>query len=151
MKMTEEGLPRDGSCVTPGVTQEPSLGNGKIEEHIAMLQKEPSPELLAVVLSTIRRRMKQGGQFVIAVSPGGTQNLQVRSIRHEGKMWLEAYTSFDEEMKGADQVMSTFLADIGQVLRVTLSNEEAEGLILNPYHRTLMLDKHLIRLILGES
>ena len=116
-----------------------------------MLQWEPSPELLGVTLSTIRRRMKQGGQFVVAVSPEKTQNLELRILENEGKRWLEAYTSFEEEMKGAQPVMSTFLADIGQVLRMALQSDEVEGLALNPYHRAILLDKHLIRLILGEA
>ncbi|MDD6439676.1 MAG: SseB family protein [Lachnospiraceae bacterium] len=126
-------------------------GNEKIEEHIGMLKKEPSPEMLAVTLSTIRRRMKQGGQFVVAVSPEKTQKLELRILEHEGKRWLEAYTSFEEEMKGAQPVMSTFLSDIGQVLRMALQSDEVEGLALNPYHRAILLDKHLIRLILGET
>lgn len=36
-------------------------GNEKIEEAILGLQKEPTPELLAHVLTVIRRRMKEGG------------------------------------------------------------------------------------------
>ena len=44
-------------------------GNEIIEEYIAILQKEPSEEMLAVVLSTIRRRMREGGEFVVAVDP----------------------------------------------------------------------------------
>lgn len=127
------------------------IGNERIEEHISMLQKEPSPELLAVTLSDIRRRMKQGGQFVVAVSPEGTKDLQIRAIKHDGKKWMEAYTSFEEEMKGSQTVMSTFLADIGQVLKTALESDAIEGVILNPYHRTIMLDKHFIRLILGQS
>lgn len=35
-------------------------GNEKIEEAILELQKEPMPELLAHVLTVIRRRMKEG-------------------------------------------------------------------------------------------
>ena len=127
------------------------VGNGKIEEHIAMLQKEPAPELLAGTLTDIRRRMKQGGQFVVAVSPEASEKLQVRAVEHDGKKWVEAYTSFEEEMKGPAAVMSTFLADIGQVLKMTLESEAVEGLALNPYHRTIMLDKHMIKLILGKN
>ena len=37
-------------------------GNEKIEEAILELQKEPTPELLAHVLTVIRRRMKEGGR-----------------------------------------------------------------------------------------
>ena len=42
-------------------------GNEKIETAIAALQQEASEEMLAHTLTVIRRRMKEGGQFFIAV------------------------------------------------------------------------------------
>ena len=42
-------------------------GNEKIETAIAALQQEASEEMLAHTLTVIRRRMKEGGQFIIAV------------------------------------------------------------------------------------
>ena len=44
-------------------------GNEKIEKAILELQKEPTPELLAHVLTVIRRRMKEGGQALLSVEP----------------------------------------------------------------------------------
>ncbi len=132
------------------MTDKGLVGNEKIEEDIRMLQQQPTPEILAVTLSAIRRRMNAGGQFVVAVSPEGMENLQLRVIEHDGKRWLEAFTSFDEQMKGPEQVMSTFLADIGQVLRMAAGSDAVEGLILNPWNRTIMLDKTFLRLILGH-
>ena len=44
-------------------------GNEKIEEAIAGLQKETTQEMLAHALTVIRRRMKEGGQLIIAVEP----------------------------------------------------------------------------------
>ena len=46
--------------------------------------------------------------------------------------------------------MSTFLTDIEQLFRMTLTAEGIEGVILNPWKLTLMLDKHLLRIILGR-
>ena len=50
-------------------------GNEKIETAIAALQQEPNDELLAHTLTVIRRRMKEQGQFILAVEPAaaGTQ------------------------------------------------------------------------------
>lgn len=45
--------------------------------------------------------------------------------------------------------MSTFLTDIQQLFEAALKTEEIKGVILNPWNRTLMLDKSLIRIILG--
>ena len=46
--------------------------------------------------------------------------------------------------------MSTVLTDIEQLFRMTLTADGIEGVILNPWNRTLMLDKQLLRIILGE-
>lgn len=43
------------------------------------------------------------------------------------------------------------MADIGKLLETALTVPEIEGIILNPWHRTMMLDKTLIQIILPES
>ena len=50
--------------------QEEALqGNETIEQAIAALQQDPTQELLAHALTTIRRRIREEGQFVVAVEP----------------------------------------------------------------------------------
>lgn len=44
-------------------------GNEKIEEAILALQQEPTEELLAHALTVVRRRMREQGQFIVAVEP----------------------------------------------------------------------------------
>ena len=44
-------------------------GNEKIEDAIAALQSNATEELLAHALTVIRRRMKEGGQLIVAVEP----------------------------------------------------------------------------------
>lgn len=127
-------------------------GNEKIEQYIELLQKEPSEELLAVTLSAIRRRMNESGQLVVAIDPSIGSQMQVQALQLEdSKKWIPAFTSFDEELKGPTPVMSTFLADIRQLFDIALNDDEIEGVIFNPWNRTIMLDKDLIRLILGKS
>ena len=46
---------------------------------------------------------------------------------------------------------STFLADMGQLFVTALQADGVEGIILNPWNRTLMLEKELIRIILGQQ
>ena len=127
-------------------------GNEKIEQAVAALQQEPTQEQLAHTLTVIRRRIKEHGQLVVAVEPNlGSEQMQLRAIRTaDGASWWYAFTSFDEEMKGSGSVMSTFMTDIGKVLEAALSEEEIHGVIINPWNRTLMLDKTLIRIILGN-
>ena len=127
-------------------------GNEKIEEAIAALQQEPTQEMLAHTLTVIRRRMQEKGQFVIAVEPPtGNNQLKLQAITtDDGKVWWMAFTSFEEELKGSGSVMSTFLTGIEQAFRAVLAAEETKGIIVNPWNRTIMLDKNLIRIILGE-
>ena len=139
-------------------------GNELIENAIEALQKEPSEEMLAHTLTVIRRRMNDNGQLIIAVEPPmpgqlsehGMLNrkqgygLQLKAVKTaDGKIWWSAFTSFDEEMKGADSVMSTFMTDIRKLFDSALKVDEIEGIILNPWNRTIMLDKNLIKIIIG--
>ena len=127
-------------------------GNEKIETAITALQQEASEEMLAHTLTVIRRRMKEGGQFIVAVEPptGGNQ-MQIQAVQTpDGNSWWAAFTSFEEELKGSGSVMSTFLTDMEQLFRMTLTADDIEGVILNPWNRTLMLDKRFLHIILGE-
>ena len=132
--------------------QEEALqGNEIIEQAIAALQQSATPELLAHALTAIRRRIRENGQFVVAVEPGPATQMSLKTVQTpDGLAWWYAFTSFEEEMQGAEQVQSTFMADIGKLLETALTVPEIEGIILNPWHRTLMLDKTLIQIILPE-
>lgn len=126
-------------------------GNEKIEQAVAALQQEATQEQLAYTLTVIRRRMKEHGQLVVAVEPalGGGQ-MQLRAIRTaDGASWWYAFTSFEEELKGAEQIQSTFLVDIEKLFDAALTVKEISGVILNPWNRTIQLDKTLIRIIKG--
>ena len=111
-------------------------GNDKIESAIAALQHEPSQEMLAHVLTVIRRRMNEHGELIIAVD--------------DGRKWWAVFTSFDEELKGSGSVMSTFLTDMKQLFNSAITADNIQGIIINPWNRTIMLDKALLRIILGE-
>ena len=127
-------------------------GNEKIEQAVYALQQEATQEQLAHTLTVIRRRMKEHGQFVVAVEPNlGSEQMQLRTIRTaDGASWWYAFTSFEEELKGGGSVQSTFLTDIDQLFHSALQVNEIEGIILNPWNRTIMLDKNLINIILGN-
>ena len=128
-------------------------GNEKIEEAIRGLQNEPTQEMLAHALTVVRRRMKENGHLIVAVDPAGAmESLRVQTIQTaDGKRWFAAFTGFEEELRGSDRVKSTFLADMGQLFATALQADGVEGIILNPWNRTLMLEKELIRIILGQQ
>ena len=133
-------------------TDEGLLGNEKIEEAIVALQQQPTQELLAHALTVVRRRMRENGQVIIAVEPNeAAGQMKLQAVKpSDGKNWWAVFTSFDEELKGGKSVMSTFMTDIGKLLEAALSEEEISGVIINPWNRTLMLDKTLIRIVLGD-
>ena len=128
-------------------------GNETIEEAILALQEQTSQEMLAHALTVVRRRMKEGGQLIVAVDPpkvSGQMEVQILKTQ-DGRTWWAAFTSFEEEMKGSGAVMSTFMADIRQLFEAAASEEMICGIIINPWNRTLMLNKALIRIVLWKE
>lgn len=128
-------------------------GNEKIEEAVLALQSEPSQEMLAHTLTVIRRRMREGGQLIVAVEPSlESTQMSLQTVKTgDGELWWSAFTSFDEELKGADSVKSTFLSDIDKLFETALGVPEIKGIIINPWNRTIMLDKELVKIILGQG
>lgn len=127
-------------------------GNEKIETAIEGLRKEPTQEMLAHALTVIRRRMKEDAELIVAVDPaleGSQLNVHVLRLEDDSSWWM-AFTSFEEEVKGANKVMSTFMGNMRQMFDAVLKTDGVDGIIVNPWNRTLMLDKTLIRIILGE-
>lgn len=127
-------------------------GNEKIETAIEGLKKEPTQEMLAHALTVIRRRMKEDAELIVAVDPaleGSQLNVHVLRLEDDSSWWM-AFTSFEEEVKGANKVMSTFMGNMRQMFDAVLKTDGVDGIIVNPWNRTIMLDKTLIRIILGE-
>ena len=130
-------------------TDEGLQDNEQIEQAILALQQQPSQEMLAHALTVLRRRMLAHGQLIVE-PPVGDNQMRLQAIQtDDGKKWWAAFTSFGEELKGGGSVMSTFLTDIEKLFLSALSVEEIEGVIINPWNRTLMLDKNLIRIVRG--
>lgn len=101
-------------------------------------------------MTVVRRAMQAGGQWIAAVetTPGASAALRPKIVQTaDGGHWWYAFTSFDEQMKSPDAVKSTFWADINSLFDAALAAEEIQGIILNPWHCTLQLDKTLIRII----
>ena len=134
-------------------TDEGLQGNEKIESAIKALQQNPSEEVLAHVLTVVRRRMRDKGQLIVAVdAPQADGQMRLQAIKtDDGSVWWSAFTSFEEEVRGSDSVMSTFLADIEQLFHMAINEEQINGVILNPWNATLKLDKRLIQIVLGET
>lgn len=127
-------------------------GNEKIEEAIAALQQEATPEMLAHALTVIRKRVRENGQVIVAVEPPtGDSQIRLQAVKAGEGTWFAAFTGFEEELKGGDRVKSTFLADMEQLFTMALQAEGIQGVILNPWNRILMLDKTLIKILMQKK
>lgn len=124
--------------------------NQELEQAIKELQEHPTEELLAHTLTVLRRRMKEEGHFIVAVEAGEGEQISMKTVNTpDGGVWFAAFTSFDEQLKGDMGVMSAFTAPIHQLFQMALQAPEVQGLIVNPWNRTLMLDKNLIHITIG--
>lgn len=135
-----------------GQKDESLRGNEKIEKSIADFVMEATEENLAALLTVIRKRMQEKGQLVVAVDAqaDGGLTLKVRPIKNQGS-WFVAFTDFEQQMKGEEKVMSTFMADIEGLLRMAVSDSRIQGVVLNPWDKPMMLNQALIEVILGEG
>ncbi len=123
-------------------------GNKLIEADIALFYKAQTEEHLAKVLSTIRSRRLDAGHFVIAVKPGENNQMDLRTITTpDGRKWFAAFTSFDEELKKSDPIVSGFTAEIGKLFETAMSSHQIAGIILNPWDKAIKLDKGTIELL----
>ena len=138
---------RDNEKIDVGLKE-----NYRIEEAIEALQKESSYEMLAHTLTVIRKTMTKKAQMIIAVEPPrGDNQIRLQVVETpDGKKWWAAFTSFDEEVKGSGSVMSTFMSDIDSLFVTALKTDGISGIIINPWNKTIMLDKRLISIIIGK-
>lgn len=126
-------------------------GNELLEQDIKDFLANPCDELLAAMLTTIRKRMKAGGHFVVAIdaAKGVGESFGVRTATMDGARWMVAYTSFEEELKRRESVMSGFTAPISQILEMILKSDELAGVIINPWGQTIKIDKQLSAIIMN--
>ena len=108
--------------------------------------------MLAHALTVIRKRVRENGQVIVAVEPPtGDGQIRLQAVKAGEGTWFAAFTGFEEELKGGDRVKSTFLTDMEQLFTMALQAEGIQGVILNPWNRTLMLDKTLIKILMQKK
>jgi len=125
-------------------------GNKLIEDAVKKMYRTLNDENLAAVLTVIRKRMNDGGHFVVAVKAGTENRFELRPVTTpDGNKWFAAFTSFDEELKRTEGVVSGFTAEISKLFDIALASDEINGIILNPWDKALKMDKTTIRLVRG--
>ena len=76
-----------------------------------------------------------GGELIVAVEPDPAQaQMKLRTVKTpDGKIWWSAFTSFEEELKGADQVKSDiFVCGLAGCLKQHLLCRRSPGLLSIP-------------------
>lgn len=125
-------------------------GNDKIEESLRTLKKDLTDENLTRTLSLIRKRMKKNGHLVVAVKTSASGNVELRTLKtSDGKQWFAAFTSFEEQNRGGDNIKSGFTAEIEKIFDICLQTTDVEGIIINPWNLSIKLDKTLISIVKG--
>lgn len=123
------------------------LGNKLIEDAISDMYKDMTDEKLTKVIYTIKNRIKDNGHLVVAVKPGNLEGLELRTVSTpDGKKWFAAFTSFNEELKKKESMVSGFTAEIDKIFETALNSQAIEGVIINPWDRALKLNRELIKL-----
>ena len=122
-------------------------GNHLIEEAIAAYYAEGSKKNLVGVLTAIRQRMHEDGQFLfpIVMNPENKDVVAFCTLTtRDGKRWNAAFTSQEEFEKGSPCDLAPNFIDRG--LKLTLVSNVA-GIIINPWGQSFMLTKELIQMM----
>ena len=140
-------------------------GNACIVEAIKTYYQDSSKQSLIAVLTSIRKRLKEGGRILIPILPPeaiiskiDVDRVKVGDIvkseesegfmpQHiqtkDGRMWLVAFTSREEMEKGESTSSISFT--IADVFRDFADIRET-GFIINPWGQSFLLDKELIKI-----
>lgn len=125
-------------------------GNNKIEESIANFINNRTEEQLADVLSSVRKQMREGASFVVAVEPSDSGMRFKEVVLKDGRTCGMVFTGFEELMKGT-KTISTFMVNMKQLFDAVLANNDSDGLIINAYGSSFLLDRQFIALIIGRE
>ena len=150
--------------------EDPREENRLIEWAIENYHKVQNRETLLTVLQSILLCMRHDGQFIVPVIPpqAAFDMLDVERLRvgdtvesdeelhfklntitaDDGTVWLVAFTSHEECEKG--ESTSTMTLDVGDMLKNCRETAE-EGIIINPWDKSFVLTKELIRVILDAD
>ena len=108
-------------------------------------------DTLSFAILSINRRMREGGKLILSVESAAPAEgqLPIRVLEIDGEEWWVAFTSFEEQSKGSDALQSTFLVDMDHLFHAAMSEKRVGGIVLNPWNRTLQLDRKLIAMVIG--
>ncbi len=153
-------------------------GNETIEEAIARYHEKKDSRSATVVLETIRLHMCEGGRFLLPVqmTPEDVRRLNnrdltadkraeilrglrfvMKSVRTgDGKMWQPAFTGPAQIGRGKPSAFVAFpienlLRHFEETVRDNPEMEKMEGIALDPFGKSFLLPKSLIRMLLSAG
>ena len=125
-------------------------GNSIIEDAIARYYEESNQDNLLAVVNAILYRMHANGHFLIpAVTQEDGVSFDLHHIQaNDGKMWLAVFTSPEEYEKGQKASVLSYFID---AFLEFCADMQEEGIIINPWGKSFLLTKDLIKLLLQVS
>lgn len=124
----------------PALEEDLIAGNEAIDGAITALYAEPDTGHLNALMETIRERMDQGAELMVAVE---FPQMKYQTFQDpDGAPVLAAFTTLDQSAKepvaGAQYRMDKFF-------RQVVAMEEIAGVVLNPFGEPFTLTKTLLQ------
>ncbi len=151
--------------------EDPLAGNVIIEDAIDDYDKEPTKDNLVALLSRVKDRMDEQGNFLIPVefpehfleelgasdiNIGDTIHLnedlrlKMRMVQNkDGKTFMAAFTSTAEMDKG--QASSSMSQPIEGFLQHVMNMHSVDGVVINPWSKPFILTKELLNILFKAS
>lgn len=124
------------------------VGNDSINDAIQCFEQKEDDETFQRVLISILQRMREDGHFLV---PFGIQNdnkLMFHTVMDDnGNELNAAFTTHEDAMEAPKSELLSF--PIADMLENALTSEY-EGIILNPWSSSIVLDKELIHFLLDD-
>ncbi len=156
-----------GSLEAKRHPEDPLRGNEIIEDAILDYDEDPTKENLAELLSVVKERMDERGNFLIPVEfpedfmakfdpskvkVGDTIRLDedvhivMRKVQNrDGKVFMVAFTS-DAEMEKGERT-SVVSQPIEGFLYHVMNMQSADGAVINPWDKPFVFDKQLLGIL----
>lgn len=152
--------------------QERRFGNNRfIKLAVARLAENPEQENLFTVLGVLTKRVKEDGEAIapmvdvnqvmrnidlnqVCVGDSITLDSEMRLIfetlqDEQGREWIPLFTD-EKELKAGETANVRINVPIRSILESGLTSERAEGVVINPFGQSMVLDKQLLQMFLGH-
>ena len=135
------------------------------------MAENPEQENLFTVLGVLTKRVKEDGEAIapmvdvnqvmrnidlnqVCVGDSITLDSEMRLIfetlqDEQGREWIPLFTD-ENELNAGETANVRINVPIRSILENGLTSERAEGVVINPFGQSMVLDKQLLQMFLGH-